>query len=208
MQPLRTPVAILAIWLSAGWLTGAGASTTQGSSTARQYQFESRIEDGPGDLHGSTVGRITVMREGDRRAVYVEDTPLQPGCGSITAVGIYLATGVTRIEQVLKHRGVGGGSMGDDDIGTSLCRLSTEQFHSLIAKGTVLTKAFIEAAVAGHDTVDIDFNVDFIVLLVTSVAERTTDTGTSRAALQRQADLLSDMLVEHFKIPSTRLIPS
>jgi len=84
----------------------------------------------------------------------------------------------------------------------------TEQFHSLIAKGTALTKAFIEAAVAGHDTVDIDFNVDFIVLLVTSVAERTTDSGTSGAALQRQADLLSDMLVEHFKIPSTRLIPS
>lgn len=86
MQPLRTPVVILAIWLGAGWLTGAGASTTQGSGTARQYQFESRIEDGPGDLHGSTVGRITVLREGDRRAVYVEDTPLQPGCGSIPAV--------------------------------------------------------------------------------------------------------------------------
>lgn len=77
----------------------------------------------------------------------------------------------------------------------------TAQFHALIAKGVALMKAFIQEAVA-DDVADIDFSVDFIVLLVTSVAERTTDDGTSGEALLRQADLLSDMLIAHFKIPS------
>lgn len=78
----------------------------------------------------------------------------------------------------------------------------TAQFHALIAKGVALTKAFIQEAVVGDNAADIDFSVDFIVLLVTSVAERTTDDGTSGEALLRQADLLSNMLIAHFKIPS------
>lgn len=77
----------------------------------------------------------------------------------------------------------------------------TQQFHALIAKGVALTKAFVQKAVAA-DVADIDFSVDFIVLLVTSAAERTTDEGTSGEALLRQADLLSDMLIAHFKIAS------
>lgn len=78
----------------------------------------------------------------------------------------------------------------------------TPQFHALIAKGGALTKKFIQEAVDDDDVADIDFSVDFIVLLVTSVAERTTDAGTSGEALLRQADLLSDMLIAHFNIPS------
>ena len=76
----------------------------------------------------------------------------------------------------------------------------TEQFHALIAKGKALMKAFIQEAVAGHDASDVDGKVDFIVMLVTSMAERTTDAGTSGKALAAQADLLSDMLIAHFGI--------
>jgi AcrR family transcriptional regulator len=81
----------------------------------------------------------------------------------------------------------------------------TEQFQAMIARGTALIKAFIQQAVAGrgmgeNDMADIDVKIDFIVLLVTSVAERTTDNGTSGQALTAQADLLSDMLIAHFRI--------
>lgn len=76
----------------------------------------------------------------------------------------------------------------------------TPQFQALIAKGTQLTRDFIEQAVRGNGADNLDFNVDFIVLLVTSVAERTTDSGTAGPALMRQADLLTDMLVAHFEI--------
>lgn len=76
----------------------------------------------------------------------------------------------------------------------------TAQFQALIGQGKALMKSFIEAAVAGHDGANIDFNVDFIVTLVTSLAERTTDGGASGELLMRQADLLSAMLIGHFKI--------
>jgi hypothetical protein len=42
--------------------------------------------------------------------------------------------------------------------------------------------------------------VNFIVLLVTSFAERTTNEGVTGAELIRQADLLTDMLIGHFRI--------
>jgi AcrR family transcriptional regulator len=76
----------------------------------------------------------------------------------------------------------------------------TAQFQALIAQGTALTRGFIQGAVAGHAAGDLDFHVDFTVLLVTSVAERTTDAGTTGDALMRQADLLTDMLVAQFGI--------
>lgn len=82
----------------------------------------------------------------------------------------------------------------------------TDAFQALIAQGGTLTKRFIEEAVAQYDPADLDFNVDFIVLLVTSVAERTTDSGVAGLALMRQADLLSDMLVAHFGIGKRRRI--
>lgn len=78
----------------------------------------------------------------------------------------------------------------------------TSAFQALIAQGVRMTRAFIEEAVAHYGQDDIGFQVDFIVLLVTSVAERTTDDGTAGAALERQADLLTAMLVAHFRIPS------
>jgi hypothetical protein len=76
----------------------------------------------------------------------------------------------------------------------------TVEFQALIATGAALTKGFIKDAVAVQDVENLDFNVDFIVLLVTSVAERTTDEGTSGANLIRQADLLTDMLIPRFGI--------
>ncbi len=76
----------------------------------------------------------------------------------------------------------------------------TKEYQSLISKGIALTKRFIEEAVEVHDGENLDFNVNFIVLLVTSFAERTTDERTSGAKLIRQADLLSDMLIARFGI--------
>lgn len=76
----------------------------------------------------------------------------------------------------------------------------TSEFRDMLAKGAELTKTFIKEAVEAQDADSLDFNVDFIVLMVTSVAERTTDEGTAGAALIRQADLLSDMLIAHFGI--------
>jgi AcrR family transcriptional regulator len=76
----------------------------------------------------------------------------------------------------------------------------TEEFKELISKGTELTKGFIKDAVDIQHAENLDFNVNFIVLLVTSFAERTTDERTSGASLIRQADLLSDMLIAHFRI--------
>ncbi len=77
----------------------------------------------------------------------------------------------------------------------------TSEFQELISKGAALTKAFIKDAVEIHDADSLDFNVNFIVLMVTSFAERTTDERTSGANLIRQADLLSHMLIAHFGIP-------
>lgn len=76
----------------------------------------------------------------------------------------------------------------------------TEEFRSLLSAGTEITRRFLAEAVRGDASVDLDLSVRFIVLLTTSFAERTTDEGTGGSELIRQADLLTDMLVEQFKI--------
>lgn len=76
----------------------------------------------------------------------------------------------------------------------------TAQFQQLIVVGTELIKDFIRAAIVIPEGDNLDFTVNFIVLLVTSVAERTTDQRSSGANLIRQADLLADMLIAHFRI--------
>lgn len=76
----------------------------------------------------------------------------------------------------------------------------TDEFKALISKGADLTRTFIETAVGLPDKSDLDFTVNFIVLLVTSFAERSTNEGFTGAELLRQADLLTDILVGHFKI--------
>lgn len=77
----------------------------------------------------------------------------------------------------------------------------TKEFQALIAAGAGLFRGFVEDAVGDRAPDDLDFMVDFTVLLVTSFAERTTDERTTGARLIRQADLLSDMLIAHFGIP-------
>jgi AcrR family transcriptional regulator len=76
----------------------------------------------------------------------------------------------------------------------------TIEFQALMAAGAELTKGFLTEAIGVRDGADLDFTVNFIVLLVTSFAERTTDEGASGDYLSRQADLLTDMLITHFKI--------
>lgn len=87
MKRLRLPAVLLAVLSSAGWLNASLAATLQTGcgSESRVFQFEPRVADEPGDLHGETLGRITVLRP-DGQAVYAEDTPLRPGCGKIAAV--------------------------------------------------------------------------------------------------------------------------
>ena len=76
----------------------------------------------------------------------------------------------------------------------------TPEFQDLIATGAELTRGFLKSAILVTDTDGLDFAVDFIVLLITSFAERTTDAHTSGARLTQQADLLADMLIAQFKI--------
>jgi len=76
----------------------------------------------------------------------------------------------------------------------------TEEFTALLSEGHQLTRSFIENAVAPKSRGDIDFDVEFIVLLVTSFAERATDERPTAARLIRQADLLADMLIAQFAI--------
>lgn len=74
----------------------------------------------------------------------------------------------------------------------------TDEFKSLLSEGANLMKNFIAEAVRDEPPEDLQFVVDFVVLLITSFAERTTDAGTSGARLMQQADLLTAMLVEQF----------
>jgi AcrR family transcriptional regulator len=76
----------------------------------------------------------------------------------------------------------------------------TREYLKLISTGAALTQEFIKNAVDVGDAGSIEFKVNFIVLLVTSFAERTTDARTSGAILIRQADVLCDMLIAHFGI--------
>lgn len=76
----------------------------------------------------------------------------------------------------------------------------TGEFQALIADGAALTRGFLTEAVGIEDANDLDFIVNFMVTLVTSFAERTTDEGTDGDDLVRQADLLTDMLIAHFRI--------
>lgn len=77
----------------------------------------------------------------------------------------------------------------------------TDEFKSLLSEGANLMKNFIAEAVRDEAPEDLQFVVDFVVLLATSFAERTTDAGTSGAKLMQQADLLTAMLVKQFGIP-------
>lgn len=74
----------------------------------------------------------------------------------------------------------------------------TDEFKALLSDGAQLTKQFIAEAVMGEALDDLEFVVDFIVLLTTSFAERTTDAGTTGAKLIAQADVLTAMLVRQF----------
>ena len=74
----------------------------------------------------------------------------------------------------------------------------TDEFKLLLSEGANLMKNFIAEAVRGEAPEDLQFVVDFVVLLATSFAERTTDAGTSGAKLMQQADLLTAMLVKQF----------
>jgi len=76
----------------------------------------------------------------------------------------------------------------------------TEEFRALVSKAAELTKTFFRDALGGQNADDLDFNVNFIGLLVMSFAERATDEKTSEVNLLRQADLLADMLIAHFNI--------
>lgn len=74
----------------------------------------------------------------------------------------------------------------------------TEEFKALLSEGATLIRNFIAEAVGGEAVEDLEFVVDFVVLLTTSFAERTTDAGTNGTRLIQQADVLTGMLVRQF----------
>ena len=76
----------------------------------------------------------------------------------------------------------------------------TEEFQSLMAAGADMTRSFLAEAVEDGAAGDLDFTVRFVVLMIISFAERTTDEGTDGPDLIRQADLLTDMLIAEFGI--------
>ena len=80
----------------------------------------------------------------------------------------------------------------------------TQEYGTLIAKGMELTTQFLKDAIPVVDVAELDLAVSFIVSMITSFAERITDQGISRTDLVRQADVLSDMLINHFRIPGVR----
>ncbi|MED5594323.1 hypothetical protein [Janthinobacterium sp. P210006] len=73
--------------LALGLLSGMGAAQA-GEVLANGYgvRFDERIETAPGDLHGATVGRISIVRAADQAPVWQENTALRPGCGAIAPV--------------------------------------------------------------------------------------------------------------------------
>lgn len=83
MRYLRPLLALVTVLTSIN--CGAAQLQTGSGDSARVFRFEPRVEDGPGDLHGQALGRISVLRA-DGYAVYAEDTPLQAGCGEIAAI--------------------------------------------------------------------------------------------------------------------------
>lgn len=88
MKPSSIYLAMAVLWFGASYLSEGIAAEVQMSSgsAVRLVQFEPRVEDGPGDLQGQNVGRISVLRASDRRTVYADDTPLQPACAPVPAV--------------------------------------------------------------------------------------------------------------------------
>ena len=79
MKPL-----LLALALLQGMAAYAGA----GHSNGYTVRFDERIEMATGDLHGFDVGRIRIVRTADQGLVWQENTPLQPGCGTVAAVTV------------------------------------------------------------------------------------------------------------------------
>lgn len=74
----------------------------------------------------------------------------------------------------------------------------TDEFKALLSEGAHLMRNFIAEALKGEAPDDLAFVVDFVVLITTSFAERTTDAGTTGATLMQQADVLTAMLVRQF----------
>lgn len=75
----------------------------------------------------------------------------------------------------------------------------TAEYQKLIADGTKVTTDFFRQALReGAD--DLDFTVKSIGLLMMSFAERATDERDPETDLILRADLLSEMLIAHFKI--------
>ena len=82
--------------------------------------------------------------------------------------------------------------------GVSVELRDTDEFKSLIARGVALFHEFIADALKDRVPDDIAFVVDCTALLITSFTERATDERSSTSHLIRQADFLSDMLIERF----------
>lgn len=78
MKPLLLALALL---------QGMGAAqAAEALANGYSVRFDERIETAPGDLHGATVGRISIVRAADQGLAWQENTPLQPGCGATASL--------------------------------------------------------------------------------------------------------------------------
>ncbi len=64
----------------------AAAQTNTGARGDYIYSYVERVETAAGDLQGETTGTISIARGTKDAVVYMEQTPLRPGCGAIPAI--------------------------------------------------------------------------------------------------------------------------
>ncbi|MCA1861147.1 hypothetical protein LE191_13625 [Janthinobacterium sp. HSC-3S05] len=72
--------------LALALLQGMAAYASEVHSNGYTVRFDERIEEASGDLHGETVGRVSIVRTSDQALVWQENTPLRPDCGVVAAV--------------------------------------------------------------------------------------------------------------------------
>jgi AcrR family transcriptional regulator len=76
----------------------------------------------------------------------------------------------------------------------------TSEYQALMVQGAEQSAAFFREAFSRIAGEDLGFHVDFVGLVITSVAERATDDQVCETDILRKADLLADMILCHYRI--------
>jgi len=76
----------------------------------------------------------------------------------------------------------------------------TAEYQALMVQGADQSAAFFRDAFSKSAGEDLDFHVEFVGLVITSVAERATEEQVCKAELLRKADLLADMILYRYRL--------